>query len=58
MTFCERRAERDVFVLPGPVAGAPGWFRISPTANDEMIERALPIFGEALAEMRAVAMVS
>lgn len=51
--FCERLAERDVFVLPGVVAGAPGWFRVSLTANDEMIERALPIFAEEMAKTRA-----
>jgi aspartate aminotransferase len=53
LAFCQRLAERDVFVLPGAVAGAPGWFRVSLTANDEMIERALPIFAEAIAEARA-----
>jgi aspartate aminotransferase len=52
LAYCERLAEQDVFVLPGTVAGAPGWFRISLTGNDEMIERAIPIFGAVLAETR------
>jgi aspartate aminotransferase len=37
-------ADRDVFVLPGSMMNAPDYFRISLTASDEMIERALPAF--------------
>jgi aspartate aminotransferase len=37
-------ADRDVFVLPGSLMNAPGYFRISLTASDEMVERALPAF--------------
>lgn len=36
-------ADRDVFVLPGAVMNAPGHFRISLTASDLMVERALPL---------------
>lgn len=39
-----RLAERDVFVLPGTVMAAPEYFRISLTASDTMVERALPVF--------------
>ena len=39
-------ADRDVFVLPGSMMNAPGYFRISLTASDEMVERALPAFIE------------
>jgi aspartate aminotransferase len=39
-------AERDVFVLPGSMMNAPTYFRISLTASDEMVERALPAFTE------------
>src|SRR5450432_587961 len=39
-------ADRDVFVLPGSMMNAPDYFRISLTASDEMVERALPAFGE------------
>jgi aspartate aminotransferase len=35
-------ADRDVFVLPGSIMNAPDYFRISLTASDEMVERALP----------------
>jgi aspartate aminotransferase len=39
-------ADRDVFVLPGSMMNAPGYFRISLTASDEMVKRALPAFTE------------
>jgi aspartate aminotransferase len=38
--------------MPGNVFELPGWFRISLTANDGMIDRSLPTFEKALAEMR------
>jgi aspartate aminotransferase len=41
-----RLADRDVFVLPGSLMNAPGYFRISLTASDEMVARALPVFRE------------
>ena len=34
----------NVFVMPGTLLGAPGYFRLSLTASDEMIERARPAF--------------
>ena len=37
-------ADREVFVLPGSIMNAPGYFRISLTASDAMVERALPAF--------------
>src|SRR6185503_5726044 len=43
----------DVFVLPGAMFEMPGWFRISVTANDAMVERSLPGFGKAIAEATA-----
>lgn len=43
----------DVYVLPGSMFEMPGWFRISVTANDDMVERALPGFAKAIAEVRA-----
>jgi len=48
--FCDLLVERGVYVLPGAVFEAPGMFRISLTANDEMVERAIPAFAEALDE--------
>ena len=40
----DRLADRNVFVLPGAIMNAPGYFRISLTASDAMVERALPAF--------------
>lgn len=37
-------ADRNVFVLPGSIMNASGYFRISLTASDDMVERALPVF--------------
>ncbi|MCA1840523.1 MAG: aminotransferase class I/II-fold pyridoxal phosphate-dependent enzyme [Actinomycetota bacterium] len=45
--FSEWLAARDIFVLPGSMMDLPGYFRISLTASDEMIEKALPVFEEA-----------
>ena len=48
-THWNRLADRNVFVLPGSVMNATNYFRISLTASDEMIERALPAFSQATA---------
>jgi aspartate aminotransferase len=40
----KRLADRDVFVLPGSIMNATDYFRISLTASDSMVERALPAF--------------
>ncbi len=45
--FAEWLAQRDIFCLPGSVAEVPGYFRLSLTANDEMVEKALPVFEAA-----------
>ena len=39
-----RLADRDVFVMPGSIMSTPDYFRISLTASDSMVERALPAF--------------
>ena len=49
--FAEALQSHDVFVLPGAMFEMPGWFRISVTANDDMVERSLPGFGKAIAEV-------
>ena len=49
--FCDLLQTHDVFVLPGAMFEMPGWFRISVTANDDMVERSLPGFGKAIAEV-------
>ena len=46
--FTESLAARDVYVLPGVLFETPGFFRISLTANEEMVERSLPAFAEAI----------
>jgi aspartate aminotransferase len=46
--FTRRLARHDVFVGPGHIFEMPGYFRISLTANDEMVSRALPGFEAAL----------
>lgn len=40
--FATRLADHGVLVLPGSVVEVPGWFRISLTASNEMVERGLP----------------
>ena len=47
VAFGELLAEEDVLILPGTVVEVPGWFRISLTANDEMVERSLAGFERA-----------
>jgi aspartate aminotransferase len=37
-------ADRKVFVLPGSIMNSPAFLRISLTASDAMVERALPAF--------------
>jgi aspartate aminotransferase len=53
LRFCDLLAAYDVFCLPGSVVELPGYFRLSLTATEEMIERALT--GFAAAFERAVA---
>jgi aspartate aminotransferase len=53
--FVRMLAERAVLVMPGSLLECPGYFRISLTASDAMIERALPVFAEAMAEAGAPA---
>lgn len=48
--FTEILAAHNVFVLPGAAVEMPGYFRISVTASDAMIDRALPGFGAAIEE--------
>jgi len=46
--FVDLLAEQKVICLPGTVFEMPGYFRISLTANDAMIDRALPGFERAI----------
>lgn len=45
--FIDLLNEYDIYCLPGAIVEMPGHFRISLTANDDMIERALPGFKAA-----------
>jgi aspartate aminotransferase len=53
VAFMHRLAGEGVFVLPGRMFEIPGWFRISLTANDVMVDRSLAGFERALASVRA-----
>lgn len=48
--FVEILNRHKVLVLPGTVVEVPGWFRISLTASDEMVEKGIPRFAQAFAE--------
>jgi aspartate aminotransferase len=45
--FCDLLAEERVFAMPGAMLECPGFFRLSLTASDDMIERSLPAFARA-----------
>lgn len=46
--FAEMLSEYDIFCMPGAALELPGYFRLSITASDQMIERSLPGFAAAL----------
>ena len=46
--FCARLEGHDIFVGPGALFEMPGYFRISLTANDDMVERSLAGFAAAI----------
>jgi len=48
IAFCDRLAEQGVFTLPGEAFERPGHFRLSLTATDAMVDRALPVLAEAI----------
>ncbi len=47
IAFAYSLAEQKVLVLPGSICEAPGYFRISLTATDKMIDHAVPVFRAA-----------
>jgi aspartate aminotransferase len=49
--FVRLLMEHKVLCLPGSVFSMPGYFRISLTANDAMIERAIPIFAQVFLQL-------
>jgi aspartate aminotransferase len=52
MAFSDVLARHRVLVLPGTVVEVPGWFRISLTASDAMVEAGIGGFAAALDEAR------
>lgn len=46
--YCALLAEHGVAVLPGHVIELPGYFRISLTATDDMVEQSLPVFARTI----------
>jgi aspartate aminotransferase len=51
--FARTLAAQKVLVLPGVAVEMPGYFRISLTATDAMIDRALPVFAGVRSELAA-----
>ncbi|MBI5740771.1 MAG: aminotransferase class I/II-fold pyridoxal phosphate-dependent enzyme [Nitrospirae bacterium] len=52
LAFVKTLSGYNIFCIPGSVMDIPGYFRLSLTANDGMVERALPGFDAALQEAR------
>ena len=50
VAFGDLLARHRVLVLPGTIVEVPGWFRISLTASDEMVEMGIPRFRAAMTE--------
>jgi aspartate aminotransferase len=50
VAFADTLARHRVLVLPGSVVEVPGWFRVSLTASDEMVEAGIPRFEAARRE--------
>jgi aspartate aminotransferase len=50
VAFTEVLARHQVLVLPGTIVEVPGWFRISLTASDDMVERGIAGFRAAYEE--------
>ena len=53
VAFSEILARHRVLVLPGTVVEVPGWFRVSLTASDQMVEDGIGRFATAMDEARS-----
>ncbi len=51
-TFCAWLAEEKIIAQPGSFMDLPGYFRLSLTATDDMIDRSLPGFARAMKRAR------
>jgi aspartate aminotransferase len=45
-------ADRNVYVMPGSLLGGPSYFRVSLTASDDMVARAIPHFAGVVEKSR------
>jgi aspartate aminotransferase len=54
LEFTALLVKQHVYCLPGKAFEMPGYFRISLTANDAMIRRALPAFAAVMEEAQAM----
>jgi aspartate aminotransferase len=50
VAFAETLARHRVLVLPGSIVEVPGWFRVSLTASDDMVEAGISRFEAARRE--------
>jgi aspartate aminotransferase len=50
VAFGDLLARHRVLVLPGTIVEVPGWFRVSLTASDDMVEAGIPRFAAARRE--------
>lgn len=50
VAFTETLARHRVLVLPGTIVEVPGWFRVTLTASDDMVEAGIPRFAAARRE--------
>ena len=50
--FVGRLAQDKVLAMPGSMFEMPGYFRLSITATDDMVERAIPVFEKAISDVR------
>lgn len=50
VAFGDILAQHRVLILPGTIVEVPGWFRVSLTASDDMVEAGIPRFAAARGE--------
>ncbi len=51
VAFVRRLARDKVLAMPGAMFEMPGYFRLSITATDEMVARAIPVFERAISDV-------
>ena len=58
LAFTRLLMAHKIYCLPGAAFEMPGYFRISLTANDDMIERSLPGFAACIRQQVPVSLTS